>query len=283
MSAESTFAIEPLERPRPEHLPAAESGEIMLALDRSAIELLVRRPRRRILLVEDAGFSGGPLARILARWNFEVLTASRGDAAAQAIEGLGRVDLAVVALPGSRDADAALLEALRALPALERTPMLAVTRPDVGGVDCDALRSRGVVGVMGCDRSPENVAFRVGQILPLGSVAERRHVRVPVDFAVEVESQGGWTQQRAENLSTGGIRLCSTVPLEINATVGLRFRLPLHPDEVIAVGARVIHCAPAADRKGVYTVGLFFRSIPPRGRTLVEVEIVRLLAGPAAS
>jgi CheY-like chemotaxis protein len=282
MSAESTFAIEPLESPGPKHLPAAVSGEIMPALGRAALELLVRRPRRRILLVEDAGFSGGPLARILVRWNFEVVTAGRGDAAARAIEGLGRVDLAVVALPGSRDADAALLEALRALPALAQTPMLAVTRAGVGIVDCDALRRLGVVGVMGCDRSPENVAFRVGQILPLGSVAERRHFRVPVDFAVEVEAQGGRTQQRAENLSAGGIRLRSTVPLEVNATVGLRFRLPLHPDEAIALEGRVIHCAPAAGRDGAYTVGLFFRSIPPRGRTLVEVEIVRLLAGPAA-
>jgi CheY-like chemotaxis protein len=283
MSAESTFAIESLESPRPERLPTPVSGEITPALDRSAVELFVRRPRRSILLVEDEFFSGRPLASILGRWNFEVATASSGDTAAQAIEGYGRMDLAVVALPGSPEADAALLETLRALPALEQTPILAVSRPDARAVDCDALRGLGVVGVMGCDRSPENAAFRVGQILPLGSMAERRHVRVPVDFAVEVETAVGRTGQRAENLSMGGIRLCSTVPLEINATVGLSFRLPLNPCETIAVEARVIHCAPAAGREGVYTVGLFFRSIPPRGRTLVEVEIVRLLAGPAAA
>jgi hypothetical protein len=29
-------------------------------------------------------------------------------------------------------------------------------------------------------------------------------------------------------------------------------------------------------------MGLFFRHLAPRGRTLVEVEIVRLLSGPVA-
>jgi len=285
MRAESTFETLYPESLLLERLPVGceprrvEAGAITPALDRSALELLVRRPRRHILLVEDAAFSGRSLARILGRWSFDVVTACADDAAAEAIEGLDRVDLAVVALPGSSAAAVGRLAALRALPALERTPVLAVTSPEGGVVDCDELRKHGVVGVISRDRSPEHVAFRVGQILPLGSVAERRHVRVPVDFAVEVESDAERTQQRAENLSMGGIRLRSAVALEVNATVGLRFRLPMHPAETVAVEARVIHCEPVADREGAYTVGLFFRSIPLRGRTLVEVEIVRLLTG----
>jgi hypothetical protein len=169
------------------------------------------------------------------------------------------------------------------MPALERTPWLAVTSPEAGGlVDFDELRRHGAVGVMTRDTTPEHAAFRVGQILPLGSLAERRSVRVPVDFEVEVEADGGRTKQRAENLSMGGLRLRSRVALEVNATVGLRFRLPLHPDETIEAEGRVIHCQPVPGREDAYTMGLFFRHLAPRGRTLVEVEIVRLLSGPVA-
>jgi CheY-like chemotaxis protein len=249
-----------------------EIGAITQALDRNALELLVRRPRRRILLVEDAAYSGRLLARILGRWNFEVVTANGAAAACQTLADASRVDLAIVALPGSGPEADAVLAALRAQPALGCAPVLAVTRPDGGLLDFDRLRKHGVAGVIGRDMTAEHVAFRVGQILPLGSLEERRHVRVPAD--------GELTLQRAENLSVGGLRLRSAVPLDVNAMVRLRFRLPVHPAEVISVDARVVHCQPAADREGSYVVGLFFRSISPRGRTLVEVEIVRMLTGP---
>lgn len=275
-----THLLERLRTQREERPHAGEAGAITPALDRSALELLVRRPRRHVLIVEDAGYSGRALANILGRWNFEVVTAYGEAAAAAALEGRERFDLAVVALP-TGPAAAQLLAALRTQPALTTTPILAVASSLAGVVDCDALREHGAVGVLGRDASPERIAFRVGQILPLGSVAERRHVRIPVDFAVEVDVDDVRSTQRAENLSMGGIRLRSCVALDVNAIVGLRFRLPLHPAETVEAEARVIHCQPVPGREDAYVVGLFFRSIPPRGRTLVEVEIVRLLTGPA--
>jgi DNA-binding response OmpR family regulator len=256
-----------------------ETGAITPALDRSALELLVRRPRRLILMVESESYSGRPLARILSRWSFDVVTACGMQAAAAAIAGYGRVDLAVVALPGAGPAVAELLAGLRTLSALVGTPLLAVASPEGGTVDFDELRKHGVVGLMAHDMSPEHVAFRVGQILPLGSLEERRHVRVPVDFDVEVDVDGERTLHRAENLSMGGLRLRCKFALEVNAAVGLRFRLPLHPREVIEAEARVIHCQRTPGPDGFYSAGLFFRSIPAWGRTLVEVEIVRLLSG----
>jgi CheY-like chemotaxis protein len=286
MSAEIAVELSNDEPRAVEHLPVRgeahdieDLGAITLALNRSALELLVRRPRRRILVVEGEAFSGRLLASILGRWNFEVVTVSAGDAAGESVARLDRVDLAIAALPGSGSGSAVLLATLRGMPALEGVPVLAIARPEAGLVDFDKLREHGVVGVVSSDMSPEHMAFRVGQILPLGSIQERRHVRVPADFDVELEANGELTLQRAENLSVGGLRLRSKIPLEVNATVGLRFRLPLHPAEVIAAEARIIHCQPVAARDGSYAVGLFFRSMPARGRTLVELEIVRMLTG----
>jgi DNA-binding response OmpR family regulator len=251
-------------------------------------ELLVVGPSRSsqsqrcVFVVEEAGFAGHSLSRILARWNLRVLTASTAEDAARAFGHAERFDLAILPLPAATESAAARLQALRAIPAFADTPVLGIVALEGLPLDYDSLRKLGVVGVADRAATAEYLAFRVGQILPSGSPERRRHVRVPVSFAVELEAEGRASTERAEDLSCGGIRLCSSRALELNSEVGLRFRLPAQGSEPVATAGRVIHCRPISEGLGAYILGIFFLSCDPAHHARIEAEVMRLLDDDAA-
>ena len=236
----------------------------------------VAAARRRVLVVEDASFSARLVSRILERWSLEVLTTSEAAGLAPDV-GLPDLDLAIVALPGDANAAAARLERIRSHPGLARIPILGVVPLEGSSLDYGRLREFGVMGVVDRGATPEQVAFRIGQATALGKDAARRHVRVPVDLTVELEVGGHVVEERAENLSWGGIRLRSGRPLELNTDVVLRFRLSEQSTETIRAEGRVIHCHPHPELGGMHSAGIFFSSLEPRYRELIEAEIERLL------
>lgn len=236
-------------------------------------------PRRRVLVVEEARCSARLLSRILERWNLEVITMPAEDGAGLDLS--DPVDLAIVPLPGDVEAAAARLERIRSHPGLAHMPVLGVVTLEGSSLDYARLRELGVMGVVDRAATPEHVAFRIGQAAALRGDEACRRVRVPVGFAVELELEGRVTEERAENLSYGGIRIQSRRALEPNTDVVLRFRLSETSPEPIRAEGRVIHCQPRPAADDTHSVGIFFRSLEPRHRELVEAEVVRLFGGGA--
>ena len=236
-------------------------------------------PRRRVLLLEDATPSARSLARILERWSLEVVTADEGEVPTPAVGVASLFDVALIALPDDMDAAAARVERLRSRPDLAQASVLGIVAVGGSSLDYARLRELGVMGVVDRRATPEHVAFRIGQVAALGRDAARRYVRAPVDFTVEleVEGEGRATDERAENLSCGGIRLRSRRALEPNTDVVLRFRPSEHFHEPIRVEGRVIHCHAHPEEPGAHGLGIFFSSLEPSQRELLEDEVVRLL------
>ena len=228
--------------------------------------------KRRVLVLGEALRCVPEIAGSLARWNVELsmrLAAQPGATASSET-----VDLVVVALPTSAELARLQLEWLRCLPAFARAPVLAVARLDRASLARSVLRDLGVVGLLDRNAKRDEIAFRVVQALGLEGSADRARVRVPVDFPVELESQGQLTEAQAENLSHTGIRLRSARALDPNDLVSVRFRLGT---ESVALEGRVIHCHPTPEGSGEHVVGIFFFSIEPSLRQLLEAEIDQLL------
>jgi len=240
-------------------------------------------PRRRVLVVEDGGFSARPLSEILERWSLDVVPLS-GDGDGSAADDETPAQLAIVPLPDG-EAAAERLRRIRSHPRLAEVPILGVVTLAGSPLDCDGFRELGVIGVVDRGATPEQIAFRVGQAVlrPAGRACGQ--IRVPVDLPVELEAEGRATEERAENLSFGGIRVRSGRALEPNTDVVLRFCLPAQSSEPIRAEGRVIHRHPNPEGDACHSLGIFFRSIEPRHREHLEAEVVRLMAGgdPATS
>jgi hypothetical protein len=232
---------------------------------------------RRVLVLGDALRCIAEIEAGLARWNVElsILPTAQPDVTAAREP----FDLVVVALPASAELARLRLDWLRCMPAFAGVPFLGAVRLERVTLARTALRDLGVVGLLDCSAKRDEVAFRLVQALGLESSADRARVRVPVDFPVELESEGRVTQAHAENLSRSGIRLRDARALAPNELVFVRFLLGM---ESVALEGRVIHCHPAADGCGGHVIGIFFFSIEPRPRQLLEAEIDALLAARCA-
>ena len=82
----------------------------------------------------------------------------------------------------------------------------------------------------------------------------------------------------ALDLSTRGIRLTSSRPIELNSNLKLRFCFPMVSDNLIEIDGRVIHILPRKNSAGHYEVGVFFYPMSLPCQTLIANEVKRLLS-----
>ena len=245
--------VSPEDRPRLPPLPPLGSSE----------------PTRFVLVVDNAVGPTALLAQIIARWSVALVEVpSNDDALLRCLE---PVDLVILPLPRDTAQAVAHLSRLRALPGLDCVPFLGVVRR--GARSCD-LRGLDLAGAVLPSADAEHFAFRIAVLLRLEGSAGRAigNVRVPVDFAVEVEAEGRVTIERAENLSAEGVRLRCSRWLAVNQEVRVRFCLAGQDDEALAVCGRVIHSRPISEGRQ-HRVGILFFSLDPRERQLLKAEV----------
>jgi c-di-GMP-binding flagellar brake protein YcgR len=79
------------------------------------------------------------------------------------------------------------------------------------------------------------------------------------------------------NLSATGMRITSGLPIELNARIALRFRLPMVARRAIEAEARVVHRTTHRNTWGRWEIGVFFFAIEEPDREIVGQEVIRLL------
>jgi CheY-like chemotaxis protein len=240
-------------------------------------EAAARLASGRVMLADDPCFSGCRLSEILAAAGFHVSPRSPGEAAPEwAASWTELPDLVIVSLVAEEPRDLEKLRELRAVPRLRRVPILVVTPFREIGLDLQALRAHGVVGVVDDRARAGDVLHRVEHtIRPVGR--RRSFERANCFFPVQVAREGLVHSEFALDLSAGGMRLTSAEWLEQNTDFSLRFALPMIAEDVIETRARLIHVSGKKNSWARYEIGVFFYPMSPRYQEIIRLEVDRLL------
>ncbi|MDJ0868785.1 MAG: PilZ domain-containing protein [Myxococcota bacterium] len=242
------------------------------------------RDRPRVCLDQDTRFFRARLSELLEEADCEVVKLDPQTALHTALlEVAPPPDLLIATLHPDPRAGVERIRALRELSALDAIPILAVCPLDRDGIDVPELRALGVQGLIDKRAIPEHVTFRVNQIVRTVESEQRRHVRAPCFFPVDVTIADQVTTEYALNLSGGGMRLTCTRALEPNTDVGLRFSLPGHGGTLLQIGARVMNCRAGGPGRSPYEAGVRFLDADPRVSASIAREVERLLEGTGPS
>lgn len=233
--------------------------------------------RARILFREDIEFSGVRLPKILQGGSWELIECDFQEPLREAISNLDyRPDLLILSMGC---ANLTMLEEIREVRGLARNrqiPILGVTTFAKEGLDIPLLRAHGVVGLIDKKSDHEAVIRRINSIVePLreSRFCERVSCFLPVEIAGDTYSMNEY----ALDLSTRGIRLTTSKPIELNADLKLRFRFPMVSDNLIEIDGRVVHKLPRKNSAGCYEVGVFFYPMSLSSKKLIANEMKRLL------
>jgi hypothetical protein len=255
-------------------------------------ELLTRAQR----LAEAPGASGAPasarsraflapglaarreqLVRVLADADIDVVEASCRGGIAEALVRALPLDLLILPIGPSRCPRQDWLRDLQAQPGLEGLPILGALAGDLDVDQLEALRALGLAGVLDPGANAEHIKFRVERVLRRQGPERRVHTRIPVSFEVTVEAGGVVGTERADSLSSGGLRLRSARAFEINQELRLRFR-PEPETSSIRANARVVNCIAAPSGADGYGVGVFFLDLAAADRARLDALVARRLA-----
>jgi CheY-like chemotaxis protein len=251
--------------PAPEDLPEEEGSEH-------------RQPR--VFISQDTEFHRIRLSEILTDENIEVLRCSAVEGVLDRLRRESRpVDLLMLPLPAGRNPDFELLTQLREIPGMKEVPILAVATLDRSGVDLDQLQSFGVVGLIDKNSIPEQVGFRVNNLVRPDLADRRRHDRAPTYFAVDLEASGTITTEYATNLSCGGLSVLSSRAVASGAEVKIRFSLASSDNELIEIAGQVVRSQKMnRNGKSFHRLGISFEPLEPHAMGLLEAEVERLLS-----
>jgi CheY-like chemotaxis protein len=229
-----------------------------------------------VFLEQDAHFFRLSLSDILGGARIVVLT---GNAGSSILDDLRRIevrpDLIVLRVqrPVSRACE--LLREISGIQALQPVRFLGLTLLDRSDLDHAQLRALGVVGLIDKSLIPEQIVFRVNQIVRPRPTFRRRHVRAPVFLPVDLEHGAGALSEYALDLSVAGLRVTSPECMEVGADVGLHLRIR---SDSIHAKARVAHCSSSSNRPWAFESGLTFHPIEPSSQELLADEVTRSLA-----
>ena len=199
--------------------------------------------------LEDAGHRP-----IVARSAVELLARVRAD--------LDRIDLIALdlRLPNAPGVD--LVRAIRKIDA-GRVPILVFSGTIVSAEEVRELSSLGVVGYVNEYSAVQHILPSLAPHLFPDSFNRRSSPRVVLGIPVAYRFGNTIATALTLNLSRGGIAIRTTSPLELGATVRVRFRLPAGRREV-DVESRVTW----SDRR--VGMGLQFEKVDPADQTAID-------------
>jgi hypothetical protein len=234
--------------------------------------------RSRAFLAPGLAARREQLLRILTQADIDVVEASCEGGVAEALVRALPLDLLILPIGPNRCPREEWFRSLQAQPGLEGLPILGALAGDLDVDQLETLRLLGLAGVVDLDAAAEQILFRVSRVLRREGLERRVHTRIPVDFDVTVDADAVVTTQRAETLSSGGMRLRSSLALEINREIRLRFR-PEPEMASIRANARVVNCSSPANGEAGYGVGVFFLDLSAADRMRLDSLVSRRLAG----
>lgn len=246
-------------------------------VDRGTAERPASAPRSRAFLAPGLATRREQLVRVLTRADIEVVEASCEDGMAQALVRALPLDLLILPIGPERCPRQEWFRSLQARPGLEGLPILGALAGELDVDQLEMLRMLGLSGVLDLGAAAEQILFRVSRVLRREGPERRVHTRIPVGFDVAVDADGVVTNQRADTLSSGGLRLHSTLGFEVNREVRLRFR-PEPEMASIRANARVVNCTAPAPGQGGYAVGVFFLDLTASDRKRLDELVARRLA-----
>lgn len=243
---------------------------------------MITKDSKKILVADDSLFFRVTLADILVEAGHKVMFAGDGQEVMNEIKtGAEGIDLLTLDLQMPDVDGFAVLEWINEQGYRGKFPILVVTdvyeQSDVIG----RLQGLGATGLMTKAFSPEQVLFRVNQMLfaekwKYGKPRKRAPVTVPVDFTIDGFTRTGFLL----NLSDTGGFLHTNVEYPVGTGVNLQFSLSgLH--KVIDVKGTVLWVTHEKTEKGLFCgYGITFDSISVEDesilRTFVDAEIKRL-------
>lgn len=243
--------------------------------DRSAAPV-----RSRAFLAPGLGSRREQLVRILTQGDIDVLEASCEDGVSQALVRALPLDLLILPIGPERCPRPEWFRSLHAQPGLEGLPILGALSGELDVDQLEMLRVLGLAGVLDLGAAAEQIMFRVGRVLRREGPERRVHTRIPVAFDVAVDADGVVTSQRADTLSSGGLRLRSSIGFELNREIRLRFR-PEAEMASIRANARVVNCTPPPPGQGGHSIGVFFLDLTASDRKRLDELVARRLAAMA--
>ena len=236
-----------------------------------------------ILLERPFEFEGQSLAEALEATVFAVCEVAEGESLEKVLESIeGAPDLLVLTLGAEQEHAIALLTELRRNRIIGSSPVLGVSRFDQMALDIPKLRALGVVGLVDERASCETALRRIEQTFGAGHPgrqAERARCFLPLTLIHGDQA----SEEFALDVSSTGMRLTVSEPLESNTDVTLRFRLIHFSEDELEIRARTIHRTSIQNSAGRWEMGSFFYPMAPEHLVLIEAEITRLLqpqAGP---
>lgn len=101
--------------------------------------------------------------------------------------------------------------------------------------------------------------------------SKRTGLRIPVDFQVRCEYGGKPTvMAKAVNMSTGGIFITTSEPIELQARLGLEFLMPATMNSIQVQGESVWNCPCASQEKQLQGTGIKFVNLKEPYLSLIQ-------------
>jgi len=260
------------------------AGELVARARRAAGTADARGPvrgcglRTRAFLAPGLAARRGQLVRVLTEADIDVVEASCDGGISEELLRALPLDLLIVPISRDRCPPQEWFRSLRGRPGLEELPILGVLAGEIDVDRLETLRMFGLDGVIDLGAAAEQIMFRIERVLRRAGAERRVHTRIPVSFDVAVDVNGVVTTERADSLSSGGMRLRSSRALEINREIRLRFR-PEPELASIRANARVVNYTPPPAGGGGHAIGVFFLDLSTADRTRLDALVAeRLIA-----
>ncbi len=197
--------------------------------------------------------------------------AARGARDAGDLVKTGQIHLALADLAGPFAEVLAGLDTVREA-GRARIPVLGMGEVAQCATITGALRGLGLTGLVPVGASPQEVVFRVNQVLFADrQAANRVSPRVPVNLPASFDAPDGPSQGRILNVSETGLFLSTDMLLPVNRNVTVRFALRSGA-EPISVTCRVVWTN--AGGEGLrYFKGMGLQFLPMRPATRDELKV----------
>ncbi len=160
-----------------------------------------------------------------------------------------------------------------------KPPVLAITGTHKLSHVVDQLRELGAVGLMAKEYSPEQVMHRVNRLLFPDKV-DRGEERLPIPIPVDCTTDNAFFLGHLLNLSVSGLFLHTTVELQADTIVRLKFSLP-DSNKVMDISGIVKWYNCLSSHENLFGgAGVCFLNLSPEDqdilREFVQREIVNL-------
>ncbi|MBI5286630.1 MAG: response regulator [Deltaproteobacteria bacterium] len=229
------------------------------------------RDAKNILVADDSEFFRVRLSDILTEAGHNVKIARGGE---EAIKGIGTnpegVDLLILDLQMPHVDGFGVLEWIRRNGLLGKFPILAITGVYEPTHVLQRLKDLGATGMMTKALTPEQIIFRVNNLLFPEKITARAKPRapitVPVDFTVGDSTSTGYLL----NISETGMFLHTRKTLLPGAITSLRFTLP-GSERILNIKGVVKWSSQSHEERGLFSgVGIEFMSLDLEAQRLIS-------------